>query len=277
MTPTTDRRKQTSRLTPPVIALLTDFGLTDHFVATMKGVILGTNPSAAIVDISHGVVPQQVSQARYLLWSSYRYFPPGTIFVCVVDPGVGTDRRILIAEVDKRIFLAPDNGLLDLIFAENSKGTLVELRFDRARKYMLEEMSSTFHGRDIFAPLAAHISRGLKIQDLGVRSEWRQVSSPFVRVREDVTKPSVVHIDRFGNVVTNIAVPSIEKAMQQFSLITVGTSMVTTWVRSFGEAPDKTPALLCSSRGLIEVVVKNESAATLLSANLFTPIRVYWK
>ncbi len=261
----------------PVIALLTDFGTKDHYVATMKGVILSINPLAQIVDISHLVSPQQIYQAGYLLWSAYKFFPDGTVFLSVVDPGVGTHRRMLAVSLDRHIFLAPDNGLLDLVFYDGKPGKVVEIDLEKAKRFFLPEVSSTFQGRDVFAPLAAHITTGVKLSQLGNPVTINNVTNPFVRTRTDITKPVILHIDRFGNIISNIAAESLDQAMQQFSLVTAGKAMVSTWVRSYAEAPDKTPSLMLGSKGLIEISVKNESAAALLNADLTTPLKIYWK
>src|SRR5450432_870609 len=141
----------------PIITLLTDFGLVDHFVGVVKGVILGICPEARMVDITHAVTPFEIAEAGFLLAQSWRYFPKGTIHMAVVDPGVGSSRRAILAEAGGHFFVAPDNGLLSLVFAEEEH----RVREITARRYFREPVSQTFHGRDVFAPVAAHLAAGV--------------------------------------------------------------------------------------------------------------------
>ncbi|TLY27641.1 MAG: SAM-dependent chlorinase/fluorinase, partial [Ignavibacteria bacterium] len=151
----------------PTIALLTDFGLSDPYVGSMKGVISAIAPGTPILDLSHEVLPQNITQAGYLLWSCYKYFPAGTIFVCVVDPGVGSGRRVLCVDGAGYRFLGPDNGLLQLVLDSLDGYSIVIVE---NRRYFRNEISPTFHGRDIFAPVAAHLSRGVRSASLGRRT-----------------------------------------------------------------------------------------------------------
>ena len=193
-----------------VIALLTDFGLADPYVGAMKAVIAGINPKVQIIDISHHVPPQDIQEGAFILYSSYKYFPKDTIFVAVVDPGVGTRRRIVCVRTGRYTFLTPDNGLLGLVINEVDVGArravpLLAVEVTNTR-YFLPEVSSTFHGRDVFAPVAAHLSRGLKPTKLG-----RQIDDPHtfsfpdpIVVKKGVLKGEIIHIDRFGNLITNV-------------------------------------------------------------------------
>src|SRR5512134_1147037 len=139
-----------------VITLTTDFGLSDHFVGTMKGVILNIHPQAKIIDLSHGITPYEISEAAFVVGQAYRYFPPGTVHVVVVDPGVGTARRPILVEAARQFFIAPDNGVLSMICSREKH----KVRAIAAEKYSRKPVSQTFHGRDIFAPAAAHLTKG---------------------------------------------------------------------------------------------------------------------
>jgi len=260
-----------------IIALLTDFGSRDQYVAAMKGVILSINPTAQILDITHEVQPQRIQQAGYLLWSVYKYFPMGTIFVTVVDPEVGTKRGLLGVRTKQFIFLAPDNGLLDFIFQEEKIIEEIEIRKEDAKEYVLEGISSTFQGRDVFAPLAAHLSKGLALKRLGVPRNRKQIVPQFVHSQTDTRKARILHIDCFGNIITNLAMGSIEHVHKNLKAISVGANLVSHVIHYYDEAPANTPCLVVGSNGLVEVSVKNKSASHLLRATLDTPVKVYWR
>ena len=260
-----------------IIALLTDFGSRDQYVAAMKGVILSINPAAKILDITHEVQPQRVRQAGYLLWSVYKYFPKGTVFVSIVDPGVGSKRRILGVRTKQFIFLAPDNGLLDFILSEEKVMEEIEVREEDAKEYVLHDISSTFHGRDVFAPLAAHISKGLLLKRLGVPLNPMLISSQFVRSQTDTKKARILHIDCFGNIITNLVMNDAEQVNKNLKAISAGTNLVTRSIHNYDEAPANTPCLIVGSNGLVEISVKNKSAAHLLRTTLDTPLKIYWR
>ena len=189
----------------PIITLLTDFGTEDEYVGVMKGTILSIHPQAVIVDLTHHVSPQQVLQAAHILEASYRYFPEGTIHVIVVDPGVGTDRRIIVLKNEKHVFLAPDNGVLSLIL---DAGSVEFAAVVEADDFFLKPVSRTFHGRDIFAPLAAHLSKGLPLSRLGSETSPDQlnrleIAKPYVAEDREIIG-SIVGVDHFGNLITDI-------------------------------------------------------------------------
>ena len=185
------------------MTLLTDFGNQDAYVGVMKGVITGINPLANIIDICHNIPPQDVFNAAYLLYTSYKYFPRGTIHVAIVDPGVGTERNIVCVKTKDYFFLVPDNGLLSFIVQEEKPKVIVRLTNDR---YFLPSPSNTFHGRDIFAPVAAHLSLGVKPQQLGIKiNQLEQLDIPKpVRKKTGQVEGQIIYIDRFGNLITNI-------------------------------------------------------------------------
>ena len=188
---------------PCVITLLTDFGNQDAYVGVMKGVITGINPLANIIDICHNIPPQDVFNAAYLLYTSYKYFPKKTIHVAVVDPGVGSRRDIVCVETKDYFFLVPDNGLLSFIVQEEKPKVIVRLANDR---YFLPSPSNTFHGRDVFAPAAAYLSLGVKLRQLGIKIdqlEQLEIPKPVPKKAGQV-EGQIIYIDRFGNIITNI-------------------------------------------------------------------------
>ncbi len=186
----------------PVIALLTDFGTTDIYVGVMKGVIQNICPQTQIIDVTHAIAPQNIQHGAFTLLNSYRYFPPGTIFVTVVDPGVGSDRRLVAVRAGGYTFVAPDNGVLSYALAELGDARAVELTNPA---YHLLNVSATFHGRDVFAPAAAHLAAGAKFEDLGTPIEQLSVfMPPDLIIEGDTITGEVLHIDHFGNIVTSI-------------------------------------------------------------------------
>jgi len=259
-----------------IIALLTDFGMHDHYVGTMKAVMLSIEPSLTIVDITHEVQPQSVRQASYLLWASYRYFPKKTLFVCVVDPGVGTPRRIIIIRTARWTFLAPDNGLLDLVSSEEKSNLAVAVDLDRLNQHglVVPEISSTFHGRDIFAPLAAHIARGRRLTSLGDPIQSPRGAFGFVSEKTPLVPPSILHIDRFGNIITNISGDNRAFLERSVRGMGVGRTSITSWAKNYESAPARTPCLIVGSSGLVEISVRNGSAADLLAVDFTTRLRI---
>lgn len=185
-----------------VIALLTDFGTTDVYVGVMKGVMLDICPAARLVDLTHAVQPQNIRQGAFVLLNAYHYFPAGTVFLAVVDPGVGSARRPVAVRAGAYTFVAPDNGLLSYVLADTPPDHVVELNNP---VYRLTSVSYTFHGRDIFAPAAAHLAAGVSLNAMGTPLE--QIVSlpvPLLNVEPDVVRGEVLHLDHFGNAVTSI-------------------------------------------------------------------------
>ena len=192
------------------ITLLTDFGLKDPYVGVMKGVILSINPDARIVDITHAVEPQDVTEGCFLIGEYVPFFPKGSVHLCVVDPTVGSDRRPIVVSRDGHLFVGPDNGLFSLVIDKQSRIYHIE-----DVEYALKKVSHTFHGRDVFAPVAAHLSLGLDPQALG-----REIADPVIlpdlhpEINGGTLFGKVVRFDRFGNVLTNIAVGSFERFVE---------------------------------------------------------------
>ena len=234
-----------------LITLLTDFGDRDSFVASMKGVILTINPHATLVDLSHHVPPHSVEDAAYLLNSCYRYFPEGTVHVAVVDPGVGSARRPLIAKSERYFFLAPDNGLLTYILADSSE---IEVREIENKAYRLTSPGRTFDGRDLFAPAAAWLTK-------------QQPFASFGRLIDDcktftISKPKweamalvgeIVHVDRFGNLISNLTSHHVQEVRdvtkRPNALIRIAGHKIETLVGSYSEGMPEQPSALINSDG----------------------------
>jgi S-adenosylmethionine hydrolase len=260
---------------PRIITLTTDFGLRDAYVASVKGVILSIAPGVTIVDVSHQVTPQAVEEGAFLLSTMWTYFPADTIHVAVVDPGVGTGRRPIAVRSERATFVGPDNGTFAPALAamgavDPSNGTLttaeaVELT---AEEYRRQPTSQTFHGRDIFAPAAAHIAAGIPLQALGPRLDRLAILPlPGFSRNRGVLLGSVAHIDAFGNVITSI--PAEE--LPETPVIRVGEVAIEGLAASYQE---RTLAALIGSSGFLEVAVRNGSAAQYLGVRVGDPIEV---
>ncbi|MEX1138715.1 MAG: SAM-dependent chlorinase/fluorinase [Bacteroidota bacterium] len=252
------------------IALLTDFGSEDSYVGTMKGVIASLHPDVRTIDICHSVSRQNVREAAYLLWSSYPFFPQGTVFVVVVDPGVGTDRRILLLRIASRWFLAPDNGVLDFVVGDQVVESATSIALENSR-YILSPLSNTFHGRDVFAPIGAFVSLGVPPEEFGKKSDVPLPQNKFVSAKR-ARFASILHIDRFGNIITDVR-PTPKNLPKGLS---ISGKSIRRWVRTYEEAPSGSPCLIIGSSGLLEVCVKNDHAAKKLKARTGSPIRVLW-
>jgi hypothetical protein len=260
-------------MTRPVIALLTDFGLRDHYVGTMKGVILGICREAAIVDIVHDVPPHDVIAGSWELAASYRYFPAGTIFVVVVDPGVGTGRRAVAAEAGPYTFVAPDNGVLSLVLDELTPSVIVEVNNPR---YMRPVVSRTFEGRDRFGPAAAWLATGVELSAFGPAvSSITRLDSPTARVTPGGIEGQVIRVDRFGNLVTNIDLKTLNGLARSGDLsIVIGSFRVS---RLVGTYADVAPGELCAVLGSadrLEIAANGASAASMLGVECGVAVRV---
>jgi S-adenosyl-L-methionine hydrolase (adenosine-forming) len=257
-----------------IITLTTDFGLKDGNVGVMKGVILGIAPQAQIVDLSHLIGPQNVREAALILARSAPYFPPATIHVVVVDPGVGTSRRPVAAQVGSQRFVLPDNGLLTILLERAEQaGKPVEIVHLDQPTYWLPDVSHVFHGRDIFAPAAAHLAAGVPLENLG-----SPVSDP---VRLDLPRPErssegwrgqVTHIDHFGNLATNLRREHLEGV--QKLVVRLGGHQVEGLVQTFGERSPGESIALYGSTGDLIVSVVNGSAAMSLGVRVGDPVEV---
>jgi S-adenosylmethionine hydrolase len=251
-----------------LIVLLTDFGTKDAFVGTMKGVIFGINPNASIVDLAHEVPPQDVDAGAYVLWSSYVFFPKGSIFVVVVDPGVGSSRRIVCAEGRGYLFLAPDNGVLKYLLADGVVQRVWEVK---NQSYSLQSVSQTFHGRDIFSPVAAHLSLGLKPSKLGKESVLSHSHNEFTFLNEKKGKRfsgKVIYIDRFGNLATNLRVRSRTDFSSERFRVRIKTRAIRGMSASYAGGSGTAPLALVNSSNLVEIGVKNARASELLGVKV---------
>jgi S-adenosyl-L-methionine hydrolase (adenosine-forming) len=247
----------------PVIALLTDFGTADHYAGTMKGVILGICPDATLVDISHDIPAHDVMAGALELAAAYKYFPPGTIFVAVVDPGVGSARRGLAADTGDYRFVAPDNGVLTLVLRETPAKKIVELT---ERRYARPTVSRTFEGRDRFAPAAGWLAKGTQLAALGRPvSEIQKLEIPMPEAGPDSVRGVVVRVDRFGNLVTNIDRKTVER-VGQTSAITIDAAghRIVRLVATYAELPPDGVGALFGSTDHLELAAPSASAAEKL-------------
>jgi len=240
-----------------IVALLTDYGLQDPYAGVMKGALLSANPEARIVDITHDIPPQDIREGSRVLSAARPYFPTGTVFVAVVDPGVGSSRAILGVETDRHFFLAPDNGLLGFLDRDGGIRRIVQVR---EPKYFLKPLSRTFHGRDIFAPVAGHLSRGVDLARFGP-SVNRLTTAESVAPRKAANgdlQGEVVSIDRFGNLITNIPGELLPDARD--IRITVGRRNVHALSRSYADTKKGDLLALVGSTGHLEISVNHGSA-----------------
>jgi hypothetical protein len=254
-----------------MITLITDFGTTDPYAGIMKGVILSENPSASIIDITHGIPPQDVDSAAYCIYSAYRFFPAGSIHVVVVDPGVGSSRSIIAVSMAGHFFLAPDNGVLGLLL---STGRVDFITTVENEKYFLKPVSRTFHGRDIFAPVAAHLSKGLPIDRLG--TEIKKDQTFFVDLRVPYQAESgelvgeVIHVDRFGNLITNIDYFLIRKTFDSVNdrnlEIIIGGHQISGLSVCYQDAEPQSLLAITGSMGFIEISINGGNASEFCGA-----------
>lgn len=250
-----------------VVALLTDFGLKDHYAGVMKGAILTVCPDARIVDLGHEVDSQDVAAGYFLLRNSYRYFPKGTLFVCVIDPGVGTERSVIGVETGTHTFLAPDNGLLGFLERDEEVRRAVRITNDR---YFLKPVSSTFHGRDIFAPVAGHLLAGVDLGKMGKPAgPIRRLETPSPREEAGTVLGEIVRIDRFGNLVTNIPGAGVPKDAR----IRLGRAVIQGVSTSYGSRKKNELLAYVGSGGCVEIAVNQGSAARRLRARIGQVVR----
>lgn len=262
-----------------LITLLTDFGTRDEYAGVMKGVIAGINPDAGIVDISHHIEPRDIVHGAFILAASYSYFPAGTVHVAVVDPGVGGTRRILAMECGGHRFVAPDNGLLERVMAGQPVTEAVSVNEPR---YWLERVSHTFHGRDIFAPVAAHLAAGLPLADLGTAVDRQSIVAGVVpRFRfptESEIHGRVVAVDRFGNLMTNIDAGAMDtlarRAAGRQTVVELAGRRIGGIVASYDRVPRHAPLAIMGSRGLLEISVNCGNARQILNAGKNERVRV---
>jgi S-adenosyl-L-methionine hydrolase (adenosine-forming) len=264
----------------PVISLLTDFGTQDEYVGVVKGVILGINPAAILVDITHAVDPQDVAAAAHVIASAVGYFPPGSIHLTIVDPGVGSHRQIVAARMGGHLFVAPNNGILSRVADETRPEEMVHVTNDR---WFLHPVSRTFHGRDIFAPVAGHLSMGVDLKSLGPPLNPDDlVRLPPAGPSQDGQgrlKGTVVTVDRFGNLVTDIDMrdlkPLVDKSGNQGLNIEIAGRRILGLSPSYSHVPSGMLLAIAGSRNCLEIAMNRGNAARELKVTRGHPVRVW--
>jgi S-adenosyl-L-methionine hydrolase (adenosine-forming) len=253
-------------LADPIITLTTDFGTSDHLVGSMKGVILNINPAARIVDINHAVVPYDILDGALSVANAYRFFPARTIHVVIVDPGVGTERRPILVTGEKQFFVAPDNGVLSMIYERES----CTVRHITAEHYFLNPISPTFHGRDIFAPTAAWLSKTFQTEAFGeVITDFVRFTVPKAKSAGQAVKGVVLRVDAFGNLMTNLTSQDIPAgALGEGTIkLAVNGKPVVKFAQTFAAGNPGEPVAVLGSAGYVEIAVNRGNAARTLGVN----------
>lgn len=253
------------------ICLLTDFGLKDGYAGVLKAVISNIAPKTSIIDLSHEIEPYNILQAGFVLYQSYRYFPKETIFVAVVDPGVGSERKPILIKTKNYYFIGPDNGIFSLVLSEEKVEQIIHLQNP---KYFLSSISSTFHGRDLFAPVAAHLSSGISCASFGQKiEEYQRLNYFFPIIKKKQIIGKVLSIDRFGNMITNLSKRFLE---ENFSDLDFALSIKGKKIRKiyshYAEAKKGEIFILFGSSGFLEIAMNQGSAAKFLKVKNGTQI-----
>ncbi|HET6884214.1 MAG TPA: SAM-dependent chlorinase/fluorinase [Pirellulales bacterium] len=259
----------------PLITLTTDFGNGSPYVAVMKGVIYSIAPEATVVDLTHGIRPQDVRSGALVLEQATVWFPPGTVHVAVIDPGVGSQRRIVYAEIGGQHYVAPDNGLLSRLAARQSPSKILAVE---EPEFWLPHVSSTFHGRDIMAPVAARLSRGLAAERLGrPLDELVSLTWPEVVILPRSIRGSVESIDSFGNLITDITEAMLAHVPRDESVhVTCDEHETLGIFRTYADQPPATFLALIGSSGRLELAIVEENASAMLGIRTGTPVEVTW-
>ena len=250
-----------------IVTLLTDFGTADYFVGAMKGAVLAVNPRAQVVDITHEIPPQDIEAGAFTLLAAFEAFPPGTVHAAVVDPGVGSSRRAVVVEGGGHLFVGPDNGLFGHVYERLGPFRVFHVRDER---YFRPRVSETFHGRDVFAPVAGALALGVRAEELGPEvADF--VRLPFARPvggPEGTLVAAVIHVDRFGNCVTNITREDLtEDEIRRGARLLIGGREIRSFRRFFAEGGERgEPFAVWGSAGLLELAVFRDSAARALGA-----------
>jgi S-adenosyl-L-methionine hydrolase (adenosine-forming) len=260
----------------PIVTLTSDFGLNDHFVGTMKGVILNIAPEANIIDICHSVQPFDILDGALTIVQAYSYFPPGTIHVVVVDPGVGSARRPLLVSTEKHYLVAPDNGVLSLIMDREER---VKVRHITGQHYFLQPISNTFHGRDVFAPVAGYLAKAVDSAKLGDEiSDYVRFSAPRPKaVGEKTLRGVILKVDRFGNLITNFTLPDVPALFQSPPApfkISIANRDITELHNSYSDALPNELFGILGSMGYLEIAASRASAAQLLGAGKGSEVHI---
>lgn len=255
-----------------VITLTTDFGLRDYYVSAMKAVMLGIAPEARLIDVSHDIPSQDIMAGSWVLKNSAMLFPSKTVHVVVIDPGVGTERHPIALQIEDQYFVGPDNGIFSLLTPDND---YTAVRLTR-QQYLRESPSNTFHGRDIFAPAAAHLSRGVPLEELGepldelVSYRWMQPIAD-----RDGVQGTIIHIDKFGNLITNIPDALVRAVVEGKKVkIYVGNVILNDISDTFGTVAEGEPVAYIGSAGMLEVGINKGNAEEMLGVQKGTQISI---
>jgi len=262
---------------PTIVTLTTDFGSKDSFTGSMKGALLKINPEAHLVDISHEIAPQDIWEAAFALKSAYSYFPRGTIHLAVVDPEVGSGRRPIIVVTDGYYFVGPDNGIFSLIYLESER---IRVHHVTASHYFLPSAGSTFHGRDIFAPVAGWLSKGTPFGNFGDEIEdYVKLNVPVPKKGQSTIDGHVIHVDRFGNAVTNITFKDIRALLPEGDEpgpmnVTIVGKEIKGLKQFYAEAAPGQPAALINSSGHLEIFLFKQNSRTTLAIKRGEAVRL---
>jgi len=255
-----------------VITLLTDFGLRDHFAGVLKGSVLSVCPEAQVVDITHEVTAFDILEAAFQLAQSWRYFPAGSIHVVVVDPGVGSNRRPIVAEAAGHLFVAPDNGVLSMVYAEEEH----VVRHASEVRFFRHPVSQTFHGRDVFAPIAGHLASGVAAAEFGpvIEDYLRLPLEKPVRTARRGWTGAVLKIDRFGNLITNFRADEFARVYQQDFEVLAGLRAIEKVERNYASSSPGEVFFIEGSSGYFEIAASQASAAKILGCGVGAPVEL---
>lgn len=259
----------------PIITLTTDFGLTDPYVGTMKGVILSRAANAVIVDLSHQIRPQDIQAASLMLQHAYPFFPEGTVHLVVIDPGVGSDRNIIGLKSNHHFFIGPDNGVLTPFFETSTAVHTVT-----NKDLFLDTISNTFHGRDIMAPVAAHLATGLPIEQIGPSisvDQCKRIEPPLARISANSIDGNIINIDNFGNLRSSITASDLQTIGHHEKLtISIGFHIIENLSNSYAQGREHEVLALLDSQNHLEIAVRNGNAAERLNSTIGDRIVVRW-
>ncbi|SRR5579883_858989 len=256
----------------PLVTLTTDFGVSDHFAGTMKGVILGIAPRASIVDITHEILPYDINEAAFVIAQAWKYFPKNTIHVIVVDPGVGTSRRPILCQAAGQIFVAPDNGVLSMVYDAAPH----KVRAITNSKFMRKQVSRTFHGRDVFAPVAAHLARGVDPGKFGKPIE--DYVRSFILRPQQIGRRAwtgvILKVDRFGNLITNLHIDDFAEVKTRPFELRIGPERIHRLASAYGDMGIGDVFLIAGSSGYLEIAANQSSAAKILDRGAGAPVEL---
>lgn len=267
----------TGGLMSAIITLTSDFGVRDAFGASVKGVILKINPQVQIIDISNEIAPQDVWEAAFTLKSAYSHFPKGSVHLAVVDPGVGSGRRPIIVVTESYYFVGPDNGLFTLIYQEAER---LRVHHITASHYFLPNPGPTFHGRDIFAPVAAWLAKGIPSGNFGEEiTDYIKLNVPSPKTTASGIEGHIVHVDRYGNLITNIISKDLQALLGEGAdpssvTISIGSRNIKGLKKFYAEAAPGDPGAVINGNGTIEIFVFKQNARTVLSAKRGDVVRL---